>query len=178
MSGRATTQIAVADRGGQICLGLIAMCSEVPGGAIEPFASIASAGCLSARDGAGEIRLWLQRCHAMVNEAPGRRFQSTNSAHNCSHERRQAADILHFWLRAEEKLYASMARRCNVHVPGPGKRLYAISNHHDGDVWLATVGKTLTDRRPVWASFTSCFSDNSFMALNECPQVPWDIDWT
>jgi hypothetical protein len=38
----------------------------------------------------------------------------------------------------------------NVHVPGPGKRLYAISHHHDSDVWFVTVGKTLTGRRPVW----------------------------
>jgi hypothetical protein len=50
----------------------------------------------------------------------------------------------------QEKVYASMARNCNVHVPGPGRRLYAISHHHDGDVWFVTVGKTLTGRHPVW----------------------------
>jgi hypothetical protein len=47
-------------------------------------------------------------------------------------------------------VYASMARSCNVHVPGTGQRLYVISHRHDGDVWFATVGKTLTGRRPVW----------------------------
>ena len=26
----------------------------------------------------------------------------------------------------QEKVYASMARSCNVHVPGPGRRRYAI----------------------------------------------------
>jgi hypothetical protein len=50
----------------------------------------------------------------------------------------------------QEELYAAMARSCNVHVPGPGRRLYAISHRHDGDAWFATVGKTLTGRRPVW----------------------------
>ena len=50
----------------------------------------------------------------------------------------------------QEKVYAAMATSCNVHVPGAGQRLYAISHHHDGDVWFATVGKTLTGRRPVW----------------------------
>jgi hypothetical protein len=50
----------------------------------------------------------------------------------------------------QDKVYAAKARSCNVHVPGPGKRLYAISHHHDGDVWFVTVGKALTGRRPVW----------------------------
>jgi hypothetical protein len=43
-----------------------------------------------------------------------------------------------------------MARSCNVHVPSIGRRLYAISHRHDGDVWFATAGKTLTGRRLVW----------------------------
>ena len=50
----------------------------------------------------------------------------------------------------QEKLYAAMARDCNVHVPGPGRRLYAISHHHNGDVRFVTVCKTLTGRRPIW----------------------------
>jgi hypothetical protein len=37
-----------------------------------------------------------------------------------------------------------------MHVPGPGKRLYAISHHHNGDVRFVTVCKTLTGRRPIW----------------------------
>jgi hypothetical protein len=43
-----------------------------------------------------------------------------------------------------------MARRCHVSLPAPGRRLYAISHRHDGDVWFATVGKRLTGLRPVW----------------------------
>ena len=51
----------------------------------------------------------------------------------------------------QEKVYATMASDCeNVPVPGIGKRIYAISHHHDGDQWFVTVGKTLTGRRPVW----------------------------
>jgi hypothetical protein len=49
-----------------------------------------------------------------------------------------------------ENFYAAMARGCNVHVPGTGQRLYAIRCRRNGDVWFATVGKTLTGRRPVW----------------------------
>jgi hypothetical protein len=51
----------------------------------------------------------------------------------------------------QEQLYAAMARDCeNVAVPDIGKRIYAISHHHDSDIWFATVGKTLTGRRPIW----------------------------
>jgi hypothetical protein len=31
----------------------------------------------------------------------------------------------------QEKFYAAMARGCDVHVPGTGQRLYAISPRHD-----------------------------------------------
>jgi hypothetical protein len=51
----------------------------------------------------------------------------------------------------QEKVYAAMASDCeNVPVPGIGKRIHAISHHHDGDLWFVTVGKTLMGRRPVW----------------------------
>jgi hypothetical protein len=56
MSGAAATQIAVSDRTGQICLGLIAICSEVPGGGDGAFASTAPA---------ERTRLWLPAIYSL-----------------------------------------------------------------------------------------------------------------
>jgi hypothetical protein len=50
----------------------------------------------------------------------------------------------------QEGVYASMAKSCNLPMPGIGQRLYSISHRHDSDVWFATVGKTLEGRRLVW----------------------------
>jgi hypothetical protein len=52
----------------------------------------------------------------------------------------------------QETAFAAMAKGLpdTMPVPEPGKRIYAISFRHDGDVWYATVGESMRGRRPVW----------------------------
>jgi hypothetical protein len=48
----------------------------------------------------------------------------------------------------EEQVYSEMAtRNRSLAVPSIGRRLYAITHHHKGDLWFVTVGKILTGRR-------------------------------
>jgi streptogramin lyase len=49
----------------------------------------------------------------------------------------------------QEEEYARFAEEDAVEVPPLGKRLYSIVVRDDGDVWYATVGKTLTGRHTV-----------------------------
>jgi hypothetical protein len=57
-----------------------------------------------------------------------------------------------------ERLYAAMAELCGVPVPGPAERMQSITYEHNGEEWIAEVGKKLegtrTDRtRPsYWRS--------------------------
>ena len=52
--------------------------------------------------------------------------------------------------RKQEAAFAAMANGFpdTMPVPEPGKRIYAISFRHDGDVWYATVGEPMRGRRP------------------------------
>ena len=45
---------------------------------------------------------------------------------------------------AQEATYAGLAARCNRPVPPAGERIYSISFEHNGEVWQATVGQTLS----------------------------------
>jgi hypothetical protein len=52
----------------------------------------------------------------------------------------------------QETAFAAMANDLPdaMPVPEPGKRIYAISFQHDGDMWSAKVGESMKGRRPVW----------------------------
>jgi hypothetical protein len=50
----------------------------------------------------------------------------------------------------QEDLYATLAEACGVAVPPMQQRICAITFHHNGDIWFATVGETMTGREYVW----------------------------
>ena len=49
----------------------------------------------------------------------------------------------------QEEAYGDFATRCGRSLPPPEERIYSITFRHDGEEWVATVGKTLTGTGPA-----------------------------